>query len=120
MDALLQRFSTKVDAKRIVKVIDEITNDFLADGLQKEDLPGITMRLMMTVNGFKKLNGPEKKKLVIGLLNHLVEQIDKGDEDTAFETTLKALIPPTIDAAARLLKANAAMGACFKKACCLA
>jgi hypothetical protein len=61
---------------------------------------------MMEAAKFKKLPGPQKKKLVINVLYHLIEQIDEGEHDSEFEMMLKALVPPIIDAFAAMLKAK--------------
>ena len=45
---------------------------------------------MMETAKFKKLPGPQKKKLVIAVLNHLIEQIDEGEKDSEFEAVLKS------------------------------
>jgi hypothetical protein len=59
---------------------------------------------MMLASGMKKLPGPEKKKMVIGILNYLIEQIDKGDEDSEFETMLKSVVPAIVDGFAGVMK----------------
>jgi len=104
MEALLERFSGRIDAKMLMSTVDEIKREHLADGLTKEDLPGILGKLIPVTSKFKKLPGPEKKKLVIAVLNHLIEQIDSGDEDSEIEKTLKSLVPPMIDALAKMIK----------------
>jgi hypothetical protein len=78
MDVILQKFSGKIDAKSLVATVEEIKMEYLDDGFTKEDIPPILGRLMLETNKFKNLPGPQKKKLVIGVLNHLIEQIDKG------------------------------------------
>jgi len=104
MEALLERFSGRIDAKMLMTTVEEIKRDYLADGLTKEDLPGILGKLIPVTSKFKKLPGPDKKKLVIAVLNHLIEQIDSGDEDSELEKTLKTLVPPMIDALASMIK----------------
>jgi hypothetical protein len=104
MDALLERFSGRIDAKMLIDTVDEIKRDYLADGLTKEDIPGILGKLIPVSSKFKKLSGQDKKKLVIGVLNHLIEQIDAGEEDSELETTLKTMVPPMIDALAGMIK----------------
>jgi len=114
MDILLQKFTGKIDAQSLIKTVEELKSEYIDDGLTKEDIPPILGRLMLESQKFKKLPGPQKKKLVIGILNHLIEQIDEGDKDSEFEVVLKALVPPMVDSFAAMLK--------LKKSClpCLA
>jgi len=113
MDALLAKFSGRIDAKKLVSTVDAIKREYIDDGLTKEDIPGILGKLIPVTAQFKQLTGPEKKKLVIGVLNHLIEQIDKGEEDSAFETTLKALVPPMIDTIAGVMKLKKKLCPCL-------
>ena len=113
MDIILQKFNGKIDAKSLVSTVEEIKMEYIDDGFTKEDIPPILGRLMLETNKFKKLPGPHKKKLVIGVLNHLIEQIDKGDKDTEFETILKTLVPPMVDAFANMIKAKNSLKKCF-------
>src|SRR6056300_2093450 len=113
MDALLQKFAGKIDAHTLVKTVEEIKVEYIDDGLTKEDIPPILGRLMMETQKFKKLPGPQKKKLVIGVLNHLIEQIDEGEKDSEFEIILKTLVPPMVDGFATMLKAKKMCLPCF-------
>jgi hypothetical protein len=72
---------------------------------------------MLETVKFKKLPGPQKKKLVIGVLNHLIEQIDEGEKDSEFEVVLKAIVPPMVDSFAAMLKTKKELAKCFS---CLA
>ena len=113
MDVILQKFAGKIDAQSLVKTVEELKSEYIDDGLTKEDIPPILGRLMMETQKFKKLPGPQKKKLVIGVLNHLIEQIDEGEKDSEFEIILKALVPPMVDGFANMLKANKAVAKCL-------
>tara|TARA_B110000503_G_scaffold69620_1_gene108502 strand:- start:3476 stop:3829 length:354 start_codon:yes stop_codon:yes gene_type:complete len=113
MDIILQKFAGKIDAKSLVKTVEEIKVEYLDDGFTKEDIPPILGRLMMESNKFKHLPGPQKKKLVIGVLNHLIEQIDKGDEDSEFEKILKSIVPPMVDSFAAILKTKQGLKKCM-------
>jgi hypothetical protein len=113
MDAILGKFQGKLDAKKVLATVKEIENVYIADGFTKEDIPPIVAKLMMMSAGLKKLTGPEKKKLTVGLLNHLIEKIDKGDEDSEFETLLKSMVPAMVDGFAGMLKIKSCMS-CFK------
>lgn len=109
MEAILEKFSGKIDAESVVALVEDIKREYLGDGLQKEDIPPIVAKLMMTASKFQKLEGPQKKKLVVALLNHLIEQIDAGEKDSEFETLLKTMVPPIIDGFAGMLKAKEAI-----------
>lgn len=113
MEALLERFSGRIDAKMLITTVEEIKRDYLADGLTEQDLPGILSKLIPIASKFKKLSGPEKKKLVIGVLNHLIEQIDAGEEDSALEKSLKTMVPPMIDALANMIKLKSKLCPCL-------
>ena len=113
MELILQKFAGKIDAQSLVKTVEELKSEYLDDGLTKEDIPPIVSRLMMETVKFKGLPGPQKKKLVINVLYHLIEQIDEGEKDSEFEMMLKTLVPPIIDGFATLLKANKAVAKCL-------
>jgi hypothetical protein len=113
MDAILQKFAGKIDAQSLVKTVEDIKLEYLDDGFTKEDIPPILGRLMLETNKFKKLPGPQKKKLVIGVLNHLIEQIDEGEKDSEFEIVLKAMVPPMVDSFAAMLKAKKELAKCL-------
>ena len=113
MDAILQKFAGKIDAQSVVKTVEEIRVEYIDDGLTKEDIPPILGRLMMESVKFKKLPGPQKKKLVIAVLNHLIEQIDEGEKDSEFEVVLKSIVPPMVDSFAVMLKAKNAVSNCL-------
>jgi hypothetical protein len=104
MDIFLERFAGKIDVQSLLSTIDELKTEYVDDGITKEDLPPIITRLMMETVKFKKLPGPQKKKLVIGVLNHFIEQIDDGEKDSEFEVVLKSMVPPIIDGFASMLK----------------
>jgi hypothetical protein len=114
MDAILQKFAGKIDAQSVMKTIEELKTEYIDDGLTKEDIPPILGRLMMESVKFKKLPGPQKKKLVIAILNHLIEQIDDGEHDSEFETVLKSIVPPMVDSFALMLKVKNGCLSCLK------
>lgn len=117
MEAILQKFAGKIDAQSLVRTVEDLKIEYIDDGLTKEDIPPILSRLMMETVKFKKLPGPQKKKLVIGVLNHLIEQIDEGEKDSEFEVVLKSIVPPMVDSFAAMLKAKKEIAKCFS---CLA
>jgi hypothetical protein len=114
MDSVLQKFAGKITAKTIVKTVEELRLEYIDDGLTKEDIPPIISRLVIEVSKFNKLPGPQKKKLVIAILNHLIEQIDEGNHDSQFEIILKSMVPPIIDSFASMMKAQKAVNKLFK------
>lgn len=113
MEHLLQKFAGKIDTQSLIRTVEELKSEYIDDGLTKEDIPPILSRLMMETVKFKKLPGPQKKKLVIGVLNHLIEQIDDGEKDTEFEIVLKSIVPPMVDSFATMLKAKQQMAKCL-------
>jgi hypothetical protein len=113
METLLQKFAGKIDTQSLVKTVEELKMEYIDDGLTKEDIPPILGRLMMESMKFKKLPGPQKKKLVIGVLNHFIEQIDDGEKDSEFEIVLKSIVPPMVDSFAAMLKTKQAVAKCL-------
>ena len=113
MDIILQKFAGKIDGQSLIKTVEDIKIEYLDDGFTKEDIPPILGRLMLETAKFKKLPGPQKKKLVIGVLNHLIEQIDDGEKDSEFEIVLKAMVPPMVDSFAAMLKAKKKLAKCL-------
>lgn len=112
MDSILQRYAGQITAKTIIKTVEEIRVEYIDDGITKEDIPPIVSRLVFEVAKFKRLTGQKKKKLVIAILNNLIEQIDPGEQDSDFEIILKSLVPPIIDSFASMIKAKKAMFKC--------
>jgi hypothetical protein len=113
MEHILQKFTGKIDAQSLIRTIEDIKTEYIDDGFTKEDIPPILGRLMMETTKFKQLPGPQKKKLVISVLNHLIEQIDDGEKDSEFEIVLKSLVPPMVDSFATMLKAKKQMAKCL-------
>ena len=113
MDVILQKFAGKIDAQSLVKTVEDLKIEYIDDGLTKEDIPPILSRLMLETIKFKNLPGPQKKKLVIGILNYLIEQIDEGEKDSEFEVVLKSIVPPMVDSFAAMLKAKKQMAKCL-------
>ena len=104
MDIFLERFAGKIDVQSLLSTIDDLKTEYVDDGITKEDLPPIITRLMMETVKFKKLPGPQKKKLIIGVLTPFIEQIASGEKDSEFEVVLKSMVPPIIDGFASMLK----------------
>ena len=75
-------------------------------------------KLMMTAAKFDKLEGPQKKKLVVTILNHLIGEIDgDAEHDSEFEIVLKSMVPAMVDGFASMVKAKQAIGNLFT--CCM-
>ncbi|ALI95675.1 hypothetical protein OlV7_043 [Ostreococcus lucimarinus virus 7] len=118
MEAILEKFGGKIDAKSVITMVEDIKREYLGDGLQKEDIPPIVAKLMINASKFNKLEGPQKKKLVIAILNHLIGEIDGDSEkDSEFELVLKAMVPAMVDGFAGMLKAKQAVANLFT--CCM-
>jgi len=118
MEAILEKFGGKIDAKSVIVMVEDIKREYLGDGLQKEDIPPIVAKLMMASAKFNKLEGPQKKKLVIAILNHLIGEIDGDSEhDSEFEIVLKSMVPAMVDGFAGMLKAKESITKLFS--CCL-
>jgi hypothetical protein len=118
MDLILEKFSGKIDAKSVITMVEDIKREYLGDGLQKEDIPPIVAKLMINAAKFDKLEGPQKKKLVVAILNHLIGEIDgDAEHDSEFEIVLKSMVPAMVDGFAGMLKAKQAIGKLFS--CCL-
>ena len=118
MEAILEKFGGKIDAKSVITMVEDIKREYLGDGLQKEDIPPIVAKLMINAYKFNKLEGPQKKKLVIAILNHLIGEIDGDSEkDSEFELVLKAMVPAMVDGFAGMLKAKQAVANLFT--CCM-
>lgn len=117
MDAILEKFTGKIDAKGVITTVENIKREYLGDGLQKEDIPPIVAKLMMLAAKFDKLEGPQKKKLVIAILNHLIGEIDgDAEHDSEFEIALKGLVPAMVDGFAGMLKMKQTLLSCCMKA----
>ena len=118
MDTILEKFTGKIDAKSVITMVEDIKREYLGDGLQKEDIPPIVAKLMMTAAKFDKLEGPQKKKLVVTILNHLIGEIDgDAEHDSEFEIVLKSMVPAMVDGFASMVKAKQAVANLFS--CCL-
>ena len=118
MDLILEKFSGKIDAKGVITMVEDIKREYLGDGLQKEDIPPIVAKLMINAAKFDKLEGPQKKKLVVAILNHLIGEIDgDAEHDSEFEIVLKSMVPAMVDGFAGMLKAKQAIGKLFS--CCM-
>ena len=117
MEVILEKFGGKIDAKSVITMVEDIKRDYLGDGLQKEDIAPIVAKLMSAAAKFDKLDGPQKKKLVVSILNHLIGEIDgDAEHDSEFELVLKSIVPSMVDGFSSMFKAKQTLGRLFS--CC--
>jgi len=86
------RFNADIEAKTIVETLAESMETFNVEKLM-EVLP----QLMKHVQVYKNLNGEQKKKLVIKMINHLVDITDSPGDDAIWDPILKRMVPSIID-----------------------
>jgi hypothetical protein len=92
METVIQKYIGHANAHGLMKTIEHIQQeDFTVD-----DIPCVLSRLVLDVSKFKKITGPNKKKLVIGILSHIIEL----DDD------MVKMIPHMIDGFALMVKAK--------------
>ena len=98
MDLFLEKFAGKIDSESLIRTVAELQSEYVDDGITKEDLPPIITRLMMETAKFKKLQGPQKKKLVIKMINHIIDITDTPYvDDATWDPIMKQLVPKLID-----------------------
>ena len=86
------KFNADIEAKTIVETLAESMDTFNVEKLM-EVLP----ELMRHVQVYKNLNGEQKKKLVIKMINHLVDITDSPGDDEIWDPILKRMVPGIID-----------------------
>lgn len=86
------KFNADIEAKTIVETLAESMETFNVEKLM-EVLP----QLMKHVQVYKNLNGEQKKKLVIKMINHLVDITDSPGDDEIWDPILKRMVPSIID-----------------------
>ena len=106
MENIIKKYNKKIDNKKIINIIEELKDEYLSDGFQITDIPPIISTLMLVVSKFNKLNGMQKKKLVINLLNYLIDEIYVGEKNTEIENFLKSMVPSIIDGFSSMYKIN--------------
>ena len=85
-------FVVDVESKAIVESMAEALDNFTVDKLM-DVLP----RLISHVENYKNLSGPEKRSLVIRMLNHIIDITDCPGDDEIWDPILKRLVPSIID-----------------------
>lgn len=86
------KFNADIEAKTIVESLAESMETFTIEKMM-EVLP----ELMRHVQVYKNLNGEQKKKLVIKMINHLVDITDSPGDDEIWDPILKRMVPSIID-----------------------
>ena len=114
MDTVVLTYKSKSpETDALVKRANILVTKYKKSGINKENICGLVSTLMMEVQKLKKVGGREKKELVMDLIYTVIEQIDDGEEDSEFETVLKAMVPTMIDSFSVMLKVNKGCG-CMK------
>lgn len=85
-------FVVDVESKAIVESIADTLDNFSVDKLM-DVLP----RLIAHVQNYKNLTGPEKRSLVIRMLNHIIDITDCPGDDDIWDPIVKRLVPSLID-----------------------
>ena len=78
------------------KSLIEIIADDMAN-LSIDNLHEIIPQLMLQANLYKTLNVEQKKKLIIKMLEHLIDITDGPGNDTLLDPILKRMVPSIID-----------------------
>jgi hypothetical protein len=94
MDDIIKKYVGNADTKNLFKTIDYIQREYLDDGFTKDDIPCILSRLVTEISKLKAVTGPQKKKMVMGILCTFVDL----DEST------REMVPAMIDGLALMLK----------------
>ena len=81
MDVILQKFAGKIDAQSLVKTVEDLKIEYIDDWSHQG---GHSSHPQSSYVGNyqvqETLPVPRRKKLVIGILNYLIEQIDEGEK----------------------------------------
>jgi hypothetical protein len=78
------------------KSLIEIIADDMAN-LSIDNLHEIIPQLMLQANLYKTLNIEQKKKLIIKMLEHLIDITDSPGDDELWDPILKRLLPGMLD-----------------------
>ena len=76
-------------------LIEVIAADF--ENMSIDNLHIILPQLMVEANNYKSLNTEKKKKLVIKMLEHLVDITDGPGDDDIWDPIIKRLLPGMLD-----------------------
>lgn len=99
-----------------------ITTEFLSeisnDGFQLKDIPNSIALIMSKVGKISKLNGQQKKQIVINTLLEIIKQTDiAGKYDNITDTMLNIIVPPLIDTFVSVDKQKIVINPKIKKCC---
>ena len=83
-----------IESKAIVETfVDAIEGDFDLNSVME-----LVPKLMKHVQSYKKFTGPQKKKLVIKMINHIIDITDTPCvDDATWDPIMKQLVPKLID-----------------------
>ena len=83
-----------IESKAIVETfVDAIEGDFDLNSVME-----LVPKLMKHVQSYKKFTGPQKKKLVIKMINHIIDITDTPYvDDATWDPIMKQLVPKLID-----------------------
>ena len=85
-------FIVEIESKALVKSLTESLDQFSINNLMD-----ILPKLISHVHNYKQLSGPEKKKLVVNMINHIIDVTDGPGNDTVWDPIIKQLVPNIID-----------------------
>ena len=89
-----QPVTLDIESKAIVETfVDALEGDFDLNSVME-----LVPRLMKHVQNYKTLTGPQKKKLVIKMINHIIDITDTPYvDDATWDPIMKQLVPKLID-----------------------
>lgn len=89
-----QPVTLDIESKAIVETfVDALEGDFDLNSVME-----LVPRLMKHVQTYGKLTGPQKKKLVIKMINHIIDITDTPYvDDATWDPIMKQLVPKLID-----------------------
>jgi hypothetical protein len=80
------------EQKSLIETIAEDISQFSIDNIH-EVLP----QLMLQANLYKTLNVSQKKKMIIRMLEHLIDITDGPGDDAVWDPILKRMLPGMLD-----------------------
>lgn len=92
----LDKYSKKVNIKKLKEEIDEIHNLFKMKKLGPENISNLIMEIVFKIQRLKKLNEIERRSIAISILNYLIEELIPG-RDAPMESILKVMVPDLVD-----------------------
>jgi hypothetical protein len=95
-EELLSAYGTKLNVTRLAADIEAVKIQFKAEGLTLENASTLLMCVMEDVNRYRKMTGHEKKRLVIKIMEHCIDELCPG-EKTDLERVLRQMVPTLID-----------------------